>query len=46
MAETDELYEFGREPGFSCSVYSPDSSHILHIVWFQYNIIVQISKFQ
>ena len=31
MAETDELNEFGREPGFSCLVYSPDSSHMLHL---------------
>ena len=30
MAETDILYEFGREPGFSCSVFSPESSHMLH----------------
>ena len=31
MAETDILYEFGREPGFSSLVYSPDSSHMLHL---------------
>ena len=31
MAETDVFYEFGREPGFSCLVYSPDSSHMLHM---------------
>ena len=29
MAETDAIYEFGREPGFSSLVYSPDSSYIL-----------------
>ena len=29
MAETDELYELGREPGFSRSVFDPDSSHML-----------------
>ena len=23
MAETDVLYEFGREPGFSCSSFWP-----------------------
>ena len=32
MAETDVFYEFRREPGFSSSVYSPDSSHMLHIL--------------
>ena len=31
MAETDVFYEFGREPGFSRLVYSPDISHMLHI---------------
>ena len=31
MAETDVFYEFGREPGFSSLVYSPDSSHMLHM---------------
>ena len=31
MAETDVLYEFSREPGFSSLVYSPDSSHMLHM---------------
>ena len=31
MAETDELYELGREPGFSSSVFDPDSSHMLHM---------------
>ena len=30
MAETDAIYEFGREPGFFCSVFDPASSHILH----------------
>ena len=30
MAETDVLYEFGREPGFSCSVFDPERSHMLH----------------
>ena len=31
MGETDVLYEFGREPGFSSSVFDPDSSHMLHM---------------
>ena len=31
MAETDVLYELGREPGFSCLVSNPDSSHMLHM---------------
>ena len=31
MAETDVFYEFRREPGFSSSVYSPDSSRMLHM---------------
>ena len=31
MAETDILYEFGREAGFSSSVFDPDSSHMLHM---------------
>ena len=26
MAETDVLYEFGREPGFSCLVFGPERS--------------------
>ena len=30
MAETDVLYEFSREPGFSCSVFGPECSHMLH----------------
>ena len=30
MAETDVLYEFGREPGFSCLVFDPEHSHMLH----------------
>ena len=30
MAETDILYEFGREPGFSCSGFGPERSHMLH----------------
>ena len=32
MAETDVLYEFGREPGFSCLVFGPECSHILHML--------------
>ena len=31
MAETDVSYEFRGEPGFSCSVFGPDSSHMLHM---------------
>ena len=31
MAETDVLYEFGREPGFSISVFGPECSHMLHL---------------
>ena len=31
MAETDVLYEFGREPGFSCLVFDPECSNKLHI---------------
>ena len=31
MAETDVLYEFGREPGFSSSVFYPEHSHMLHM---------------
>ena len=31
MAETDVFHEFRREPGFSSLVYSPDSSHMLHM---------------
>ena len=37
MAETDISHEFGREPGFSRSifvVFDPASSHMLHIVLF------------
>ena len=30
MAETDVLYEFSREPGFSSSVLGPEHSHMLH----------------
>ena len=30
MAETDVLYEFGREPGFSWSVFGPERSHMLY----------------
>ena len=30
MAETDISHEFGREPGFSRSVFGPDISHMLH----------------
>ena len=29
MAETDAIYEFGREPGFSCLVFDPERS-MLH----------------
>ena len=28
MVETDVLYEFGREPGFSSSVFGPEHSHM------------------
>ena len=31
MAETDILYEFGREPGVSCLVFGPEHSHMLHM---------------
>ena len=31
MAETDVSYEFGREPGFSSSVFGPEHSHMLHM---------------
>ena len=31
MAETDELYEFGWESGFSCLVYNPTDSQMLHM---------------
>ena len=31
MAETDILYEFGREPGFPSSVFGPECSHMLHM---------------
>ena len=31
MAETDVLYEFGREPGFSCLIFNPERSHMLHL---------------
>ena len=30
MAETDVSHEFGREPGFSCLVFCPEHSHMLH----------------
>ena len=30
MAETDISHEFGGEPGFSCSVFGPERSHMLH----------------
>ena len=30
MADTDVSHEFGEEPGFSCLVFGPDGSHILH----------------
>ena len=42
MAETDVLYEFGREPGFSSLVYSHDSSHMLHTVTAIAGILVCI----
>ena len=29
MAETDISHEFGGEPGFSCSVFGPECSHML-----------------
>ena len=31
MAQTDVLYEFGREPGLSYSVYSHASSRALYL---------------
>ena len=31
MAETDISHEFGREPGFSSSVFGPEHSHLLHL---------------
>ena len=31
MAETDISHEFGGEPGFSCSVFGPECSHMLHM---------------
>ena len=40
MAETDVLYKFGWEPGFSCSVYNPDSSPMLH--WNLYEKILSL----
>ena len=39
MAQTDAIYEFGREPGFSSSVYSPDSSHMLHLCEIQPSVV-------
>ena len=30
MAEADVSHEFGREPGFSSSVFDPECSHMLH----------------
>ena len=30
MAETDVSHEFGREPGFSSSVFGPERSHMLY----------------
>ena len=30
MAETEVLYEFGREPGFSSLDFDPEHSHMLH----------------
>ena len=31
MADTDIFYEYGREPGFSSSVFGPERSHMLHM---------------
>ena len=31
MAETDISHRFGREPGFSSSVFDPECSHMLHM---------------
>ena len=42
MAETDELNEFGREPGFSKSVFCPDSSHMLHK---DYQLVILLINF-
>ena len=30
MAETDVSHEFGREAGFSSSLFGPERSHMLH----------------